>query len=63
MMLTQVKKHNGIVFYGYTYGTNPTPYWSMKYYEETCPSPAQANERVYQIRSHDFHPPIPVFLP
>jgi hypothetical protein len=33
-MLVAMREHNGITFYGYRYGSDFTPYWSMRYYPE-----------------------------
>lgn len=35
---------NGITFYGYAYGNDPRPFWSMQMYPETWHVPMQLLE-------------------
>lgn len=34
MRLVDVRLHNSIWFYGYAYGEDLTPYWTMRFYAD-----------------------------
>jgi hypothetical protein len=42
MRFAAQRTYNGIAFYGYVYGTDTTPYWSMQFYRQTWHPPMSA---------------------
>ena len=41
MTLVALRQFNGIVFYGYVYGNDTRPFWSMRFYPQTWYAPVK----------------------
>ncbi len=41
MTMIALRQINGIVYYGYTYGDDPRPFWSMRLYPQTWYAPVR----------------------